>query len=346
MQSNRYRMLCLVAVASVAFAACSGAATTPTGSAATTAPGATPTTEAPTVGPTAVTTITVAHAIPDLKVEYWTQLHNYLEKKLKAVGWGYLAVGSDGDAAKQITDVENMLQEQPSILFFQPIDEASAQPVVDAANKAGVPVVSLFGEKLTGLAATMVLQPEIEGAKSCSAIVTALGGKGKAAIIMGPAGDFANRRAKGCEDVLTAGGITVVAKQNGDWTRATALTIAENMLQANPDLNAIAGSNDDSALGALEAIKGKGIDPTKFPVVGIDGSSDALTAICNGTMVDTYTEKFTTEADIMVDLTTRIVVNKEKITEKVPFTGDLVNAANVVDMAKQLGYTLPAQCVQ
>ena len=46
-------------------------------------------------------------------------------------------------------------------------------------------------------------------------------------------------------------------------------------------IKGVLAQNDDEALGALQAIKAKGIDPKTIPVVGIDGIADAIAAASN-----------------------------------------------------------------
>ena len=70
-------------------------------------------------------------------------------------------------------------------------------------------------------------------------------------------------------------GITVVASQTANWDRALAYNVAENLLQAHPEIDAIFAANDEMALGALEAA-----DAAQrlqdVAIIGFDASPDAL----------------------------------------------------------------------
>ena len=63
--------------------------------------------------------------------------------------------------------------------------------------------------------------------------------------------------------------LTVVAKQSADFDRTKGLNVATNILQANPDVQAIFAHNDEMALGAIQAAKSAG--KTIF-IVGFDGT--------------------------------------------------------------------------
>jgi ribose transport system substrate-binding protein len=113
-----------------------------------------------------------------------------------------------------------------------------------------------------------------------------LGGKGNVAIIEGISGhETADRRRlgflKGVEDHP---GIRVVASQTADWERARAYTVAENLLQAHPDLDAIFAANDEMALGALEAVAAAR-RLGRVGVVGFDAIPDALVNIRSGRLL-------------------------------------------------------------
>lgn len=86
-------------------------------------------------------------------------------------------------------------------------------------------------------------------------IIQKLGEKVKVAELEGIPGASATReRGEGFHKVADQK-LTVVAKQSADFDRSKGLTVAENMLQANPDIQAIFAQNDEMALGAIEAAK-------------------------------------------------------------------------------------------
>jgi galactofuranose transport system substrate-binding protein len=57
----------------------------------------------------------------------------------------------------------------------------------------------------------------------------------------------------------------------------------EQLIQSNPDINAVYAENDEMALGAVQALKDAGKDPGKdVKIVSIDGTRQAVQAIING----------------------------------------------------------------
>jgi ribose transport system substrate-binding protein len=83
---------------------------------------------------------------------------------------------------------------------------------------------------------------------------------------------------------LGAGKVKIVAQQTANWEVEQGYNVFQNMLQANPDITFLFGSNDNMALGAIRAIKEAG-KQQQIKVVGFDAIPGALQAIKDGTMV-------------------------------------------------------------
>jgi ABC-type sugar transport system substrate-binding protein len=116
-----------------------------------------------------------------------------------------------------------------------------------------------------------------------------LKGGGKVGVVGGLSGDAtSNARVQGF--VKGAKGryqpLTTVA---GDWDRSKALTAAEDLMRANPDIKGFFAANDQMALGIGQAVKNAG-KKGKIAIVGVDGIQDALTAIQSGDMSATVSQ--------------------------------------------------------
>ncbi|HWT31863.1 MAG TPA: sugar ABC transporter substrate-binding protein, partial [Propylenella sp.] len=85
-------------------------------------------------------------------------------------------------------------------------------------------------------------------------------------------------RAEGARKGLQECGMNIVAEQPADWDRAMGQSVMENILTGNPNLKAVFASNDNMALGAVEALKGAG-KLADVMVVGYDANPDAAASI-------------------------------------------------------------------
>ena len=90
-------------------------------------------------------------------------------------------------------------------------------------------------------------------------------------------------RAEGSKKGLTACGLMVVAEQPADWDTAKAQSAMENIITGHPNLKAVFASNDNMALGVVQALKSaKMLD--KVMVVGFDANPNAAASILAGEM--------------------------------------------------------------
>lgn len=83
--------------------------------------------------------------------------------------------------------------------------------------------------------------------------------------------------------------LTVLSSQSANFDRAKALNTAQNMIQANKDVQVIFAQNDEMALGAAQAVKSAGLKD--IIIIGIDGQPDAHDAIKNGDITATIAQQ-------------------------------------------------------
>ncbi|MDO5547808.1 MAG: sugar ABC transporter substrate-binding protein [Eubacteriales bacterium] len=155
----------------------------------------------------------------------------------------------------------------------------------------------------------------------------------KVALIRGLVGTTVHDdRCNGIADGVEAAGAEVLGIQPADSDRAKGVTVAENFIQANPDLTAIAATNDEMALGAYEAVKSAGKED-QITVYGFDGSIGGLESILAGEMTGTAAQDPVQEGYGGVELAVKILegesVEKENDNPFQVVTAD--NAQEVYD---------------
>jgi len=186
------------------------------------------------------------------------------------------------DVEGQIRVLEALIAQKPAAIAVAPSQADQVQPVLQQAVDAGIPVV-LFDTDIPGFtakAAFVGTDNRLGGQLAGEYIAEQLNNIGNVAIIRGAAGDpVHNQREEGAKTALETAGVTVVDTQPADSDRAKGQSVAENLLTANPDLQAIYATNDEMALGALQAAQTAGRD---LVIIGFDASADALQSIGDG----------------------------------------------------------------
>ncbi|WP_280190648.1 substrate-binding domain-containing protein [Delftia sp. PS-11] len=196
------------------------------------------------------------------------------------------------DALTQSNQFDTMITQKYDGILFVPIDLKAGAAPVQKAIQAGIPVVGsntrVQGDVLTSYVGN---DDVVAGRLQAEALMKAIGGKGNIVVIEGPIGQSAQiERARGNDEVLARHpGVKVLARKTANWSRAESMALMENWLTAFPgQIQGVIAQNDDEALGAVQAIKTKGIDIKTIPVVGIDGVAAAISAVKRGEMTTQF----------------------------------------------------------
>lgn len=228
---------------------------------------------------------------------------------------------AQNDSAKQINDVDDLIQRGVSLLIINPVDSAAISSAVEAANAANIPVITLDRSADSGEVVALVASDNVKGGEMAAEyIVSKLGEGAKVAELEGIPGASATReRGEGFHKIADEK-LEVVAKQAADFDRTKGLTVAENILQGNPDVQAIFAQNDEMALGAIEAAQAAGKD---IMIIGFDGNEDGLKAVEDGRMAATIAQQPELMGQLSIQTAVK-VLNGEEVDDMVPVELKLV----------------------
>ena len=217
---------------------------------------------------------------------------NSMQDEAKKLGYQLVYTDAASSAAKQVSDVNSMIAQGVDVIFLAPREEKPLVPAIFAAKKAGVTMILLDRNVDQSLAKagrdylTFIGSDFVEeGHRIADWLIKATGGKAQIIELEGTTGaSAATDRKKGFDEVISKQpGMKIVASQNGDFTRDKGRQVAETLLQAHPDVNAVYAHNDEMALGAIAAIKAAGKIPGKDVIVcSVDGERDAVQQIIDG----------------------------------------------------------------
>jgi len=219
------------------------------------------------------------------------------------------------DAEKQMQIVENLIQRRVSALCIAPSGSREIVPVIVKANQVGIPVLIVdtrvdeevlqeAGGKIAGFVGADNLRG---GQLAGKYLATQLGGRGHVAILEGiPGHETGDSRLRGFHQIIkNYPEIQVVSSQTANWERAQGYAVFQNMLQAQPDIQALFSCNDMMALGAIEAIAEAGRTGTII-VVGFDALDEARDAVTKHLMLATV-------AQFPFEMGKRVVQNAARI---------------------------------
>lgn len=187
------------------------------------------------------------------------------------------------DPTIQMKDVENLITKQPDAIIIDTCDSDAIVSSIEACNEAGIPVFTMDRESNGGEVVSHIGYDAIKSGRMAGQyLVDTLGGKGKIVEIQGIMGtNVAQNRSQGFNEIMKENpGMEIVACQVADFDRAKGMSVMENILQANPEIDGLYAANDEMLLGALEAMEAAGRtgDIVKIGCDAIDDTLDAMRA--------------------------------------------------------------------
>ncbi|AMB97016.1 substrate-binding domain-containing protein [Aerococcus urinaeequi] len=235
--------------------------------------------------------ITVGLSVSTLSNPFFVSLEEGVNTLATENGTQVISVDAQDDSAKQSNDVDDLIQQGVDVLLINPVDSAAITPAVEAANSAGIPVIMVDRATDSGEFVTLVASDNVAGGEMAAQyIVDQVGENASTLQLEGvPGASATNERGEGFMNVAETS-LNVLDSQTANFDRAEGLTVMENMLQGNSDVQAVFAQNDEMALGAIEAIQGAGLS-NQITVVSFDGTEGGIKAVEDGSLAATIAQQ-------------------------------------------------------
>lgn len=256
---------------------------------------------------------------------FFVSLAEGAEKAADELGVSLTVVDAGDDVTKQVSDIEDLISKQISVLIVNPVDSDAVSGAVQDAIDQGIKVISV-DRVVNGVTVDCeIASDNVAGAELATQyIVDTLGEGTKVAELQGTSGaSAAIDRGTGFHNIADDK-LEVVASQVANFDRTEGMSVMENMLQANSDIKAVFAANDEMALGAVEAISGSGKD---IMVVGFDATDDAIAAIKEGKMAATIAQQPDLIGYTAVENAVKLI-NNESIPSSIPVEVTLITIDN------------------
>ena len=220
-------------------------------------------------------------------------MKNGAEKEAEKLGYELIVLDSQDDPVKERSNVEDLIQLGVVALLINPTDSDAVIKAVEIANESNIPVITLDRQANGGEVTSHIASDNIKGgAMAAEFALEQLGATENINVVelQGIPGASATRdRGAGFHSVLDdKSNVNFVSSQAADFDRQKGLSVMENIIQGNKDIQVVFAHNDEMALGAAKAIKSSNINAM---VIGFDGGDDALDAIEKGEMKATVAQQ-------------------------------------------------------
>lgn len=275
---------------------------------------------------------TVALLLPENQTpRYESADRPYFEEKVEEIcpDCEILYSNAAEDASKQQSQVEAALTQGADVLVLDPVDAASAAASVEKARQQDVPVLS-YDRLILGADVDVYVSfdneqvGELQGESLSSKLKEDGSPKGPIVMISGdPADSNAALFKKGAMSVFEADGVEVAKSYDTPgWLASNAQNEMQQAITAigNDGFAGVYAANDDTAGGAIAAMKSAGIDPAERPTTGQDATVAGVQRILVGqqymTVYKAIKPQASISAEIAVDLAEGEEVPQDKITDE------------------------------
>ena len=255
----------------------------------------------------------IALLLPESKTtRYEAQDRPNFEKKVKELcsDCDIIYSNADQDASKQQQQAEAAITKGAKVLVLDPVDAASAGAIVNRAKQSQIPVIS-YDRLITDADIDYYISFDNEkvGKLQGDALVKKLkddGAKGSIVMINGaPTDNNAKLFKEGAHSVIDSSGYKVAKEYDTpDWSPDKAQTEMEQAITAlgKNGFVGVYAANDGTAGGAIAAMKGNGVDPTKIPSTGQDAELAGIQRILAGEQYMTVYKAIKPEAEQAAEL--------------------------------------------
>jgi ribose transport system substrate-binding protein len=235
---------------------------------------------------------TIGVSVLTMRNPFFKVIADNIEAEAKKAGYDVIITDGDMKVEEQRRQVQDFIVKKCSAIVLCPTDAVSIGPVIQEANKAGIPVFTADLACLDPKAEVVshIATDNLAGGKQAGeAMIEALGESGgKVVILHFKKAESCLLRVQGFREVIDAhnkerdtGKVEIVSELPGEGHTDQGYKCTQDALQSNPDLAGIFAINDPSALGARAALEKAG-KADQVKIIGFDGQPDGKQAIKDG----------------------------------------------------------------
>ncbi len=276
-----------------------------------------------TISANALAKESIALVISTLNNPFFVTMKDSAQKEADKLGYDLVVLDSMDNPAKELANVQDLTVKGTRLMLINPTDSDAVGNAVLMANKAKIPVVTLDRVANKGEVVSHVASDNRLGGKMAGDyIAEKVGNDAKVIQLEGIAGTSASReRGEGFKQAVDAHKLNILASQPADFDRTKGLNVMQNLLTANPSVQAVFAQNDEMALGALRALQTAG--RTDVLVVGFDGTNDGIKAVNRGVLGATIAQR-PDQISIIGIQTADKILKGEKVDPTIPVELELV----------------------
>ncbi len=246
------------------------------------------------------------------------------------------------DDEKENTAIENCITEGYDAIIIQPNNGDAQLPYAQKVVDSGIICITT-NAAIDGVegGSSVDANPYEQAKVNCVAALEQIPQNAKVVVLQGPSGNYhADQRREAWQKEFfdKRPDVEIVGEDIANWNKDEAMTLMENWVTANDQIDAIISMNDNMAAGALEAVKDNP-DYANVLAYGVDGVPEGCLLIQEGRMTSTCLQSAIDLAEVNMETVHKLLTGEEtEIHESIE--APLVNKDNVeqyIEMYKERG---------
>jgi ribose transport system substrate-binding protein len=250
-------------------------------------------------GATAAQAGTYALVTINQQALFFNQINDGAKKAADAGGDKLVIYNANNVPSAQNDAIENYITQKVDGIVLVAIDVNGVKPAITAAKKAGIPVIAVDaqipeGDNVAFVGVDNAKAGEDIGTFFADYVKKDMGGKAKVGIVGALNSFIQNQRLDGFKKTAAVSGVTFADTVDGQNVQDKALSASENLMTANPSMNAIYATGEPALIGAVSAVD-TAARKDSVKVFGWDLTAQAIKGIDEGWVIavvlqDPYTE--------------------------------------------------------
>ncbi|MGA2495037.1 MAG: substrate-binding domain-containing protein [Roseiarcus sp.] len=281
----------------------------------------------------AASAATVALVTINQQALFFNQINDGAKQAADKAGAKLVIFNANNQPAAQNSAIEDYITQKVDGIVLVAIDVNGVKPAITAAKKAGIPVVAIDaripdGDNAAFIGVDNKGAGEQIGKFFADYVKAKMGGSAKIGVVGALNSFIQNQRLDGFKGAAGAGGsVKFLDTVDGQNIQDVALTAAENLMTANPDMNALYATGEPALIGAISAVSSQKMTD-KVKVFGWDLTAQAIKGIDEGWIVAVVQQDPFQEGVAGVDAILKLKA-REKVNPSIDIPVTIVTKENV-----------------
>lgn len=219
---------------------------------------------------------------------FFNQINEGANEAAKAAGVDLVVFNANNVPSAQNDAIETYITQKVDGIILIAIDVNGVKPAITAAKNAGIPVIAIDAQIPEGDNVSFVGVDNTKaggeiGKFFADYVKNEMGGTAKVGVIGALNSFIQNQRLDGFKAAVEESGqkIEFLNTVDGQNVQDVALSAAENLMTANPDMTALYATGEPALLGAVSAVTSQGRGDS-IKVFGWDLTKSAIDGIDQG----------------------------------------------------------------